>query len=222
MVSRFVFQNGGPNMRHSLRVGGWQGVFLPCRWISIIEMFEVSPGDALGVFRSCHQTKPMVTSVSSMFSNRITCLGESSGGGKKKKTMQKYVDLHKREQAQVTFISANRTTMPHFWLKKKTWTTKIKHSLWFSVNNKNKRKDSQTISCREGWSQMLTVTILQQYFLNIQTEGKSRHQLFVVNKLSVFPADSFLHVKPKENSYSIVNECNQKAFNSKHGGSLRS
>lgn len=83
------FQNGGSNMRHSLRAGvgggGGKGVLLPCRWISIIEMFEVSPGDALGVFGSCHQTKPMVTSASSMFSNRITCLGEPSGWGKKKK-----------------------------------------------------------------------------------------------------------------------------------------
>lgn len=42
-------------------------------------MFEVSRGGALGVFRSCRQTKAMVTSSSSMFSNRITCLDEPSG-----------------------------------------------------------------------------------------------------------------------------------------------
>lgn len=44
----------------------------------------------------------------------------------------------------------------------------------------------------------------------------------MVIKLSVFPADSFVHVKPKENSYSIVSKCNQKDFTSKHEGSLQS
>lgn len=55
-----------------------------CRWVNIIEMFEVSRGGSLGVFRSCHQTKPMVTRFSSMFSKRFTCLDEPSGEKKTK------------------------------------------------------------------------------------------------------------------------------------------
>lgn len=66
-------------------------MLLPCRWIRITEMFDVSRGGALCVFRSCHRTKQMVTTSPSMFLNRITCLDEPSG---EKKNTSQNMDLH--------------------------------------------------------------------------------------------------------------------------------
>lgn len=84
MVSSFVFPKW--SLLYETLPTGKQGVLLPCRWVNNIETFEVLRGGALGVFRSCHQTKPMVTSSSSMLSNRITCLDEPSGEKNKTKT----------------------------------------------------------------------------------------------------------------------------------------
>lgn len=55
-------------------------MLLPCRWRRIIEMFEVSRERPLCVWTTCHQTKQLVATASSVFFNRIACLDRLSGG----------------------------------------------------------------------------------------------------------------------------------------------
>lgn len=95
-------------------------MLLRCRWISIIEMFEVSRGGAPGMFRSCHQTKPMVTSSSSMFSNRITCLDEPFGEEK-----QKHANLQERVQLTDRYSTGEASDSAFTQLKVKRAADKV-------------------------------------------------------------------------------------------------